>query len=200
MIHPPGFSDSKTIHIKNGSAYHFTVGDTYLSRFKNSLRLEDKFENDDAFQDMIINVVNVEREKFQKRLEAAEPIIPIKTYHEKDSHDYDCYKFTLRKSRLSKKTKNLKKRENSNTKKNKVKQDGNDEKMKNIMLSIPPTIAIREDDPLFKYEDWDEYWIDNNKYEDTSDMYNDGWSTTSSQEEEYAFECGVERVRHMSRW
>jgi hypothetical protein len=199
MTQIQGFKDSANIRIKNGSVYYFTIGDTYLSRFKNSLRLEDKFKNDDAFEDMLINIVNVEREKVLKRLEAEEPK-PIKTYDELVSRDYDGYKLTTRKSRLTKKMRNLKKRENSNTKKNKVRQNGYDDKSNNIRLSIPPTLAIREDDPLFNYEDWDDYWICNANYDDTSDMYNDNRSTTTSEDEEYAFECGVEYVRDMSRW
>jgi hypothetical protein len=197
MTQIQGFKDSANIRIKNGSVYYFTIGDTYLSRFKNSLRLEDKFKNDDAFEDMLINVVNVEREKVLKRFEAEEPK-PIKTYDESVSHDYDGYKFSLRKSRVSKKMRNLKKRENCNTKKNKIKQNGYDEKLNNIRLSIPPVVALRVDDPLFNYDDWDDYWIGNDKYEDTSDnLYNENNSTTSSEDEEYAFECAVEYARHM---
>lgn len=201
MIHPQGFKDSKNIHIKNNSAYHFVVGDdTYLNRFINSLRLEDKYENDEAFQDMLINVVNVKREKFLKLLEP-EPK-PIKTYDDHpDLLHHDGYKVMLRKSRLSKKMRNLKKRENSNTKKNKVKQNGYDEKMKNINFSIPPTFPVNEKHPSFNYDDWDEYWIGNDKYLDTSDMYDDNRSYTSSEYEEYAFECAVEYARGMiSRW
>ena len=92
MSQVQAFKDSANIRIKNGSAYHFVIGDTYLSRFINNLRLEQKFENDDAFEDMLINIIE------RKRIQPVEPE-NIKTYgnnYKEDTYDeYDCYIFCV---------------------------------------------------------------------------------------------------------
>lgn len=190
MIHPQGFKDAKNFHIKNGYAYHFTVGDTYLSRFKNSLTLENKFENDDAFNDMMINVVNAERYKLIADFKAKFEPKPLKTYEDPICDRCDEYKVSTRKSRNSRKMRNLKKRENSNTKKNKIRQNGYDEKMKNIILSVPPLLALNDTDPVNNINDeGNDYWIYSSKY-------NDDRSTTTSEEDDYRFECSVEYARY----
>jgi hypothetical protein len=199
MIHPQGFKDAKNFQIKNGFAYHFMVGDTYLSRFKNTLTLENKFENDDAFNDMMINVVNAERYKLIADLKAKFEPKPLKTYEDPICDRFDGYKISTRKSRNSRKMRNLKKRENSNTKKNKIRQNGYDEKVNNLRLSVPPLLSLSDTDPVNNINDeGNDYWIYSSKYfEDTSDMYNDDRSTTTSEEEDYRFECSVEYARYM---
>lgn len=186
-----GFKDAKNFHIKNGSAYYITVGETYLTKFLNGLRLEDKFEKDDAFQDIIISGVNVERDNFQKLLIPPQHKL-VKTYDDTELFRDDGYKVSLRKSRFTKKMRNLKKRENKNTKKNKIRQNGYDDKMKQIILSLPPIIPVSNTHPSFNYDDWDEYYIlGYNSYEDTSDYYN---KDDEEYDEEYEEELSYQRA------
>jgi len=50
MQHPVGFSDSDKFIIKGKYVYFNSPGNSYLNKFMSSLKLEEKFKNNDDYE------------------------------------------------------------------------------------------------------------------------------------------------------
>lgn len=129
------FMDAQNIIIINDVPHFSFKGNSYLEKLKNGLSLDFVFSMEDSA---------VTPEEKPSLVEEEKQFQPLK--HELFAEEYDCEPFSM-----PRKGKNLiKKRSDKNMKKNKVKQNGCDDKLHNIEVNLPSIW-----DPDF---DWNEYY------------------------------------------
>jgi len=188
MQHPVGFSDSDKFIIKGKYVYFNSPGNSYLNKFMSSLKLEEKFKNDDDYESLFkINVTS-------KNTEEQINVIPVSKmiYEETDKE----YKF--KKERKGKKI-NHEKRQCRNMKKNKVRQNGYDDKTHYLNQYILKPNELLENTDL----EIEEYYLLNlnTDYKDYSDYsYDDDYYYDSEEEYERQMECRLEWVKDNSHW
>jgi len=190
MNHPVGFYDSKKFIIKGKYVYYNSPGNSYLNKFISSLKLEEKFKNDDDFV-ILCKICNTTLKNTEE---------PIKSNNlSKMIYDEPEMEFKFKKERKGK-FKSLKKRQYKNMKKRKIRQNGYDDKMHYISQHIIKPIELLENADL----EIEEYYLLNlnTDYKDYSDYYRkDDYYYDSEEEEERRLECAIERFKDMgSRW
>ena len=189
MQRPVGFLDADKFIIKGKYVYYNSPGNSYLNKFMSSLKLEEKFKNDDDYEVLCKN-----RATTSKNVEKQyKPTAVSKMIYEELKED-----FKFKKERKGK-FKNIQKRQCKNIKKHKIRQNGYNDKMQYISQHI---IKANE---LFKKEEIEieEYYLLNlnTDYNDYSDYYRENNSYYDSEEEERQLECAIEWFRDMdSRW
>jgi hypothetical protein len=187
MQHPVGFSDADKFIIKGKYVYFNSPGNSYLNKFMSSLKLEEKFKNDDDYEGLCES-----RAATFKNTEEQIKSNPVsKMIYEEPKQD-----FKFKKERKGK-FENIKKRQYKNVKKHKIRQNGYDDKMHYINQHIIKPIELLEKEE-FEIEEY--YLLNlNNDYSDyclENDSYYD-WE----EEEERRLECAIERFKDMgSRW
>ena len=128
MYHPKGFSDSEKFVIKGSFFYYNSPGNSYLNKFISGLTLEEKFENDDIY--------NYSREFYlslNKNMSSYIVTKPISQNCYDDSvynYEYNFKKAMKERKNETKNNKNNKnpKKRQKNIKKNKIRQNGYDDK------------------------------------------------------------------------
>lgn len=187
MQHPAGFSDSEKFIIKGEYVYYNSPGNSYLNKFMSSLQLEEKFENDDNYEILCKNSVTTSKNS-EKQYKAT----PVsKMIYEEPNQD-----LKFKKERKGK-VRNLKKRECRSMKKNKIRQNGYDDKMHHISQHIIKPIELVEKEEL----EIEEYYVLNlyTDYNDYSDYsYEDDSYCDSDEEYERHMECRIEWFRDMA--
>lgn len=123
MYHPKGFTDSDKFVLKGQFFYYNYHGDSYLNKFMGGLSLEDKFKNDDIY--------NYYREVYLSFNKKHDTCI-VSNHASKKSYDdslYD-YEYKMKKEikKIKNKTQSQKKIKKKCIKKNKIRQNGYDDK------------------------------------------------------------------------
>ena len=153
------FMDSQNIVIVNDVPYFSFKGNSYLEKLKNGLSLDVVFLMEDS-------AVRSE-EKLEEFIQLVEEkqYQPLKHELFAEEYDYDVVPMP-RKGK-----KGIKKRCDKNMKKNKVKQNGYNDKMHTIESNLP-SIFDEATDLYINYNDFDDcdYW-DDNFDEDDFDYY-----------------------------
>jgi hypothetical protein len=157
------FIDAQNIIIIDNIPHYSFKGNSYLEKLKNGLSLEFVFLMEDS---------SIQPEKkFEENVEKKYQYQPFK--HELFAEEYDCEPFSM-----SRKGKNLiKKRCCKNMKKNKVKQNGYNDKLYNIEDNLP---SIWEPDNVDDYyvngdDSLDDYSYDFDNYSNYNDHYLEYW-------------------------
>ena len=179
MYHPKGFNDSSNIIIKGNKAFYYYTGNSYLEKFKNGLSLEDKFKSDLRIEhNQLMNNEFTNKNKDNKKQEQKVNKI---NYNDKNcSFEFpNERKGKINKSKIrqnykvndqddeykecsKKKEKYIKK-----IKKNKIRQNGYDDKMFYISQNI-----IKPDHLLNDTELLDIYYENTYEIPDKSNNYN----------------------------
>jgi hypothetical protein len=189
MQHPVGFIDSEKFVIKGKFVYYNSPGNSYLNKFMSSLKLEEKFKNDDEYEVLCKIYATTSKntaEDFKAKL------VSKMIYEETDKE----YKF--KKERKGKKI-NHEKRQCRNMKKNKVRQNGYDDKTHYLNQYILKPTELLENTDL----EIEEYYLLNlnTDYKDYSDYsYDDDYYYDSEEEYERQMECRLEWVKDNSHW
>jgi hypothetical protein len=179
------FMDSNNIVIINDVPYFSYKGNSYLEKLKNGLSLDVVFFMEDSainsqhkIEDKIEENVEVLVEATPPLVEATPPLVkatpPLvkeKQYqpfnYELFDEDYDCVVDPM--PRKGKKT--IKIRCDKNMKKNKVRQNGYDDKMHTIESNLP-SVCDEDTDLCIDYDVFDDYdYWDDNLDEDDFDYY-----------------------------
>lgn len=158
------FMDSQNIIIINDVPHFSYSGNSYLEKLKNGLPLDLVFAMED-------NCV-VPEEKFEKCIEEKQ-YQPLK--HELFAEEYDCEPL----SRPRKGKNIIKKPSGKNMKKNKVKQNGYDDKLHNIDVNLSSIYYVEDDECWcgcgYCYDDDDySYYYDDYSYDDSLYEWNNG--------------------------
>ena len=162
MYHPSGFSDSNNIIIKDNVPYFYYNGNSYRDKLKNGLVLDYIFDIDTSY---IQITKQIEEEK--KEVIKINEILDNDNNFTEDSNIN--YIHPLKRSKKYKFYK-LKKRNDRNLKKNKIKQNGYTYKL----------FIIEQNLPELNFDSA----IDNNQYYDVYDDYsNDGYDDYHADEE-----------------
>jgi hypothetical protein len=172
MYHPKGFIDSSHIIIKDNKAVYYYTGNSYLEKFKNGLSLEDKFNSDLRIEyNQIMNNEFTNKNKNSKKQE--------QKINKINYNDKNCsYKFPKeRKGKYKCKIMHYNKEKENNDgkrekyikkiKKNKIRQNGYDDKMFYISQDI-----IKPDHLLSETELLDIYYENMYEIPDKSNNYN----------------------------
>jgi hypothetical protein len=156
MIHISNrFQDSHQFGIHNGLACYYSTGNTFLEKFKNKLPIHEvmRVEMDVAAQ-MVETAV-----KDNINIHNIHTIVPSKNksihYDEENFPTNMYYKEPLKDKKYHKKKflKNSEKRKPRNMKKNKIRQNGYDDKLfhrETLLEEIDPT-------PEYEYQWWHDY-------------------------------------------
>lgn len=171
MYHPKGFIDSSHIIIKDNRAVYYYTGNSYLEKFKNGLSLEDKFNSDLRIEyNQIMNNEFTNKNKNSNKKQ--EQKINKINYNDKNCSykspkerkgKYKCKIMQYNKENNDgKKEKYIKK-----IKKNKIRQNGYDDKMFYISQNI-----IKPDHLLSEPELLDIYYENMYEIPDKSNNYN----------------------------
>lgn len=150
-----GFMDAENIVIIDG-VHHFSFnGNSYLERLKNGLSLDLVFEMEDSY-------INLD-EKFEEKVEEKQ----IQSYkYELFNEEYD-YDISINNNRKGKNF--IKKIYNRNTKKNKIRQNGYDDKLHVVETNLP---SIYDMDRVLQYYPFDiDDLYDQHMKEDYDDYY-----------------------------
>ena len=189
MQHPVGFLDAEKFIIKGKYVYYNSPGNNYLNKFMSSLKLEEKFKNDDDYEILCKNSATTSK-NIEKQFK---PIAVSKMIYEEPKED-----FKFKKERKGK-FENIKKRQCKNMKKNKIRQNGYDYKMHYIGQHI-----IKANELLKKEElEIEEYYLLNlnTDYKDYSDYsYNDDYYYEYEEENERRMECMIEWAKDNCWW
>lgn len=196
MYHPQGFNDSSNIIIKCDKAFYYYIGNSYLEKFKNGLSLEDKFNfdlnveynqvinneftvknNDNKIQEQNLNKINYDDEiccyKFPKERKGKLNKSKKGQWNKEEENQINKEENQINKEDNHKEVK--KKIYGKKMKKNKIRQNGFDDKMFCVSQNV-----IKLDNLLSDYELNDIYYEEkyefpckaNNYYGDDITLYN----------------------------
>ena len=194
MQHPVGFSDADKFIIKGKYVYFNSPGNSYLNKFMSSLKLEEKFKNDDDYEVLCESRATT----FKNVKEQIKSNSVSKMIYEEPKQD-----FKFKKERKGKKI-NHEKRQCKNIKKNKIRQNGYSYKMYCISQHIIKPIELLEIEELEIEEyyllnlnnDYIGYFSEDEPYYDSEPFY-DSEPYYDSEEEA---ERQLERGRDMCMW
>ena len=199
MQRPSGFSDAEKFIIKGKYVYYNSPGNSYLNKFMSGLKLEEKFKNDDDFDEFS------EKRRISKNITEAivevsvEKISNIALYKEYNIV-CDLQQNKKGKMRVSKnkqgesKNKQIKKR-NNKEKKNRLAR--NDNKMFSLNQYVIKSSQLLDEKEL-EIEDWYLCNLDVD-FRDHSDDYRVCYDSDDDYEDMQR-ECRIEYARDNCRW
>jgi hypothetical protein len=188
MYHPTGFIDAGNIIIKDKKyAYYNSPGHSYLNKFISALQLEEKFKNDDDYEELCAlysscikkeNVIVCNPKPFT--IHSYEET----TYEDKFQKKRKETKKT-QKNQKTQKTQKKRKEKMRNMKKNKIRQNGYDDKTYFIsQYTLKPMELLDETD----FEIEEHYLLNLNV-----DRYSfDEYDYDSEEERDRREECAIE--------
>lgn len=143
------FMDAQNIVIINDVPHFSMKGNTYLEKLKNGLSLDYVFFMEDS-------VILQPEYKFEKNVESFvedyKQSQPFKHELFAEEYDYDVMQMPRKGKKI------IKKRSDKNLKKNKVKQNGYNDKMRTIEINQPEAINYRRD--MSNYFSLNELYLD----------------------------------------
>jgi hypothetical protein len=152
------FMDAKNIIIIDGVPHFLFNGNSYLERLKNGMSLDLVFEMEDSY-------INLD-EKFEEKVEQKQ-IQPYKYELFDEEYDYDI---SINNNRKGKNF--IKKIYNRNTKKNKIRQNGYDDKLHFVETNLP---SIYDRDRDIEYYPFDIDELHDQYVRDYCDDYYDDY-------------------------
>ncbi len=149
MSRPNGdFTDSNNIVIVNDVPYFSFKGNSYLEKLKNGLPLDFVFFTEDS-------AVQSE-EKLEESVKEEKQYQPLKHELFVEEYDYDVIPMPRKGKRV------IRKRCDKNMKKNKVKQNGYNDKLYKIESNLPPI-----------FDEATEWYVEYDVFDDDYDYYDD---------------------------
>lgn len=187
MYHPRGFIDAGNIIIKdNKYAYYNSPGNSYLNKFISGLQLEEKFKNDDDYEELC--ALYSSYKKKDNIIMCNPKPVTIHCYEETPYED-KLQKKRKGTQKTQKNQKNQKKRKEKmrNMKKNTIRQNGYDDKTYFITQhTIKPMELLDKTD--FEIE---EHYLYNLNVDRSSYSF-DEYDYDSEEERDRREECAVE--------
>ena len=188
MLKLKGFRDADNFHTDVISGYYYSPGNSYANKFVNSLRLEDKYKNDDDYNELA--------KKYQITKKSEQTITEYfarKNITNEDDYEYNDFSFGFlrsKKGQIQNANNKQTKKKNNKIKKNRLAR--NDNKMFNINQCI-----LKPSQLLDKKELENENWYLEHVNIDLKDHSNDYKRFYDSDDdyEERQLECWIEYAR-----